>query len=459
MISLIQKFASTCRATGLRVSTSEVLDCINQMNLVDITDEAQFKTVLRANFVKSKRDTGLFEHLYQLFFHDLRDEQDSVADSSTAEQVREILTKLKEQGEDDIDEAINEFMQGDPGNFLDLLRNIDTREQASNTRLNFNFGQMVGKMNIMLRINQTRDKIVSIAGDNYSGQGDGGAEEAAEQLKNMLETARSQLSKNQKPDNQEIVTDTETEVSHNDLQQRPFSSLTPKEEQEVREAIDKLVKKLKDIVSRRYTKKNRGVLDVSRTLRNSGKFQGVPLEIKFKDKPMNKGSVVTLCDMSGSVWATGRFMLNVLYSLQDCFTKVRSYIFVNNVEEVSEFFNKYEINRAIDKVLSETGLNLSAYTDYGTSLLRFYQNHLHALSSKTTLLIIGDARSNYMNPREDILQELRSRCRRVVWLNPETPNTWNTGDSEMSTYKPYCHELRVCRNLSQLTRFIEDLVI
>ena len=166
---------------------------------------------------------------------------------------------------------------------------------------------------------------------------------------------------------------------------------------------------------------------------------------KFSDKPIRKGSVVTLCDMSGSVWATGRFMLNVLYSLQECFTKVKSYIFVNNVQEVSEFFNNYDINQAIDKVLSESGLNLSAYTDYGTSFLRFYQNHLNALSSKTTLLIIGDARSNYMNPREDILQELRSRCRRVIWLNPETPNTWNTGDSEMSTLAELAAALQSAR--------------
>jgi uncharacterized protein with von Willebrand factor type A (vWA) domain len=90
---------------------------------------------------------------------------------------------------------------------------------------------------------------------------------------------------------------------------------------------------------------------------------------------------------------------------------------------------------------------------------QFHRDHINLLTRKTTLIIVGDGRSNYHNPREKLLEELRAKCRRVIWLNPEPETFWGTGDSEMNTYKAYCHEVRPCRNLNQLIDFIEDLVL
>jgi uncharacterized protein with von Willebrand factor type A (vWA) domain len=219
------------------------------------------------------------------------------------------------------------------------------------------------------------------------------------------------------------------------------------------------VRKFKDTVSRRYAKSNRGLLDVKKTLRSSAKYQGIPMEIFFRGRPPRKGKIITLCDLSGSVWSAARFMLNMLYSLQECFTQVRSFVFVAGLDEVTQIFENFEINHAIDKVLSEAEIDYNAATDYGQTFRDFKKDYMDILNKKTTLIIIGDGRTNYANPEEEILDQMRDRCRRIIWLNPETEIFWNSGDSVMRLYQKYCHEVRPCQNLNQLIDFIKDLVM
>ena len=215
---------------------------------------------------------------------------------------------------------------------------------------------------------------------------------------------------------------------------------------------------MKDIMSRRYASRNKGKLDVKKTLRMAQKYGGIPIEIIYRQRPLRKTRVVTLCNVSGSVWSAARFMLNMLYSMQECFSDVQSFAFISGPTNITDIFEKHEVNKAIEKVITDTHINFDAYTDYGAMFTEFYRDHLHLLTRKTTLIILGDARTNYQNPCENLLDAMRAKCRRVIWLNPEPEQFWGTGDSEMSTYKAYCHEVRPCRNLNQLMYFIEDLV-
>jgi len=149
----------------------------------------------------------------------------------------------------------------------------------------------------------------------------------------------------------------------------------------------------------------------------------------------------------------------MLYSLQECFTKVRSFIFIAGLCEVTALFEAYDINPAIEKVMREADIEYGASTDYGYTLRKFKSGYMDSLNKKTTLIIIGDGRSNYSNPEEGILDEMREKCRRIIWLNPESLPFWYSGDSEMRTYQAYCHEVRPCQNLNQLTEFIKKLVL
>ena len=239
----------------------------------------------------------------------------------------------------------------------------------------------------------------------------------------------------------------------------PFTSLTPKEVQEMRDVIRELVRKLKDTVNRRYAVRSRGALDVKKTLRKAMQYQGVPIEIVYRKKPPRRGKIVVLCDVSGSVWSSARFMLNMLYSLQECFTKVRSFIFVAGLDEITRFFEDHDVHQAIDKVMNDADLEYDASTDYGLTFREFRARYMDILNKKTTLIIIGDGRSNYANPEAAILDDMREKCRRLIWLNPETEMFWYSGDSEMRTYEGICNEVRPCSNLNQLTEFIRELVL
>ncbi len=129
------------------------------------------------------------------------------------------------------------------------------------------------------------------------------------------------------------------------------------------------------------------------------------------------------------------------------------------VEEVSEVFKRYAINPAIDKILKEAQIDYHAATDYGQSLTGFRRDHMEALNRQTTLIVIGDGRCNYTPPQDRILAEMRARCRRLIWLNPEARQFWFTGDSEMRAFEAVCDEVRPCQNLNQLLAFITALVL
>jgi uncharacterized protein len=278
-------------------------------------------------------------------------------------------------------------------------------------------------------------------------------------FQSILDRAYDLFRHDPQPDNTGLKMVNTVEQRFPTIGETPLANLTPAEIESIRDIIDRLVNKLKDVATRRQAIRRRGMLDVKTTLRLANRSQGVPMTLVYKTRPPRKGKIVTLCDVSGSVWSTARFMLAVLYALQDCFSGVKSFVFVSGVADVSTLFQNHDINTAIDKIFSDARLETEVPTDYGETFLRFAENHMSELTRRTTLIIIGDGRSNYMNPRVDVLNEIRQKCRRVIWLNPESLTTWDTGDSDMRLFQKYCHELRPCQNLNQLWAFVEDLVL
>ncbi|MDD5343353.1 MAG: VWA domain-containing protein [Smithella sp.] len=459
MVKLIQQFVSCCRAAGMRVSTSEVLDSLNQMKLINPTDESQFRSLLRANFAKSMRDVQHFDRLYHLFFHEMRmDTTDIKQAASYAGQIKKAAGILKQMPHDDaVYDAVVDFMQGNPMSLLREMRRIQTEEEV--TMLRFNLGPLGNRLNVMIQINKAASAAKDLVEDNYAKTDSVAGRELAAYFEERVAAARSILAyEPHQGDSGTRKTKTE-EQKIKGLGEKSFSSFTREEVEEMREAIDKLVRKLKNIVSRRYAVRNRGSIDVKKTLRASAKYNGVPVEIKYRRRSKRKSKIVTLCDVSGSVWAAARFMLNLLYSLQDCFDKVNSFVFIDQLSDVTPIFEEHEINEAIRMVLEKSDINYNASTDYGETLRNFKKDHMELLTKKTTLIIVGDGRTNYMNPEDAILGQMREKCRRVIWLNPEQENLWGSGDSEIRSYTPHCHEVRQCRNVNQLFTFIEELVL
>jgi uncharacterized protein with von Willebrand factor type A (vWA) domain len=460
MVNLILKFVALSRAAGLRVSTAEVLDCLNQLELVDLIDEPQFAAVLRANFAKSRREQFHFNRLYELFFHELRQESNITQAHPLAGQLQDTLEALTpDLNGDAASQAVLDFLAGDPQPFFEQLQPGMLEGDGKGGGMGSNLGPMVQRLELMLQINALEEALAQFLID----QRDRLPWEIRRDLKELLDarlaSARRLLTRQPRPfdDDSQITTSYQQHLDR--MGEVHFASLSKKEVETMREVIEQLVRKLKDNVSRRYAVKNRGSLDIKKTLRRAAAYQGIPLELFFRNRPPRKTKIVTLCDVSGSVWSAARFMLNMLYSLQECFTQVRSFIFVAGLEEVTQTFEDCEINQAIEKVLKEANIEYNAATDYGLTLRQFNQQYMDILNKKTTLIIIGDGRTNYANPEDQILAQMRERSRRVIWLNPETQYFWYTGDSEMRTYQACCDEVRPCQNLNQLLDFIKSLVL
>ena len=461
MVRLIQQFVSCLRAAGLRVSTSEVLDSLKQLELIDPTDELQFKTLLGANFAKSLRDLQQFDRLYHLFFHEMRlDAGDMQHLARQTEQIREAVRHLKEQPHDNsVYDAVADFLAGNALPLLAEMRRIHAETDTSDAPTRFNFGPLASRFNVLIQITAAGSAAAALIEENDLKLSREANRNLAAHFEERLQAARSILMYEPRPGDKTTKKVKTYEQRLRDLGEKTFSSFTPAEVEEMRDAVNKLVRKLKNVISRRYAVRDRGNLDVKKTLRASAKYSGVPLDIKYRRKALRKSRIVTLCDVSSSVWAAARFMLNLLYSLQDCFDKVSSLVFINQLTDVTGIFEEHDVSDAIGIIMEDPNIYYHAPTDYGETFRHFKRDYMDLLTKKTTLIIVGDGRSNYMNPEDAILGQMRERCRRVIWLNPEPENLWGTGDSEIKAYTHHCHEVRPCRNVNQLLTFIEELVL
>ena len=220
------------------------------------------------------------------------------------------------------------------------------------------------------------------------------------------------------------------------------------------ELVRKMAKRLVSLHSRRKKTARRGQLDVRRTIRVNIEYDGLLFHTIWKKRKVDRPKVMAICDVSGSVAQVSRFLLMFLYSLHDVIPNARSFAFSGQLGEVTDLFEREEIDRAIAETLDRFG----GSTDYGEALETFESLALDEIDRKTTVLILGDARNNNGEPRADILRKIHDRARRVIFLNPEPRNAWNSGDSVMRVYEPCVDRAIVCASLKDLERVVSDLL-
>jgi uncharacterized protein with von Willebrand factor type A (vWA) domain len=224
------------------------------------------------------------------------------------------------------------------------------------------------------------------------------------------------------------------------------------------EVVTQLARRFKNLLSLRRKKAHRGRFDVKDTLRKNLQYGGVPFEIQLDRRKREKPQVIVLCDISDSVLNASRFMLQFVYSLQELYSKVRSFVFVRDVGEVTRLFEENEIQTAIEMALKGEVIDVYCHSNFGRAFEMFYKEHLSAVTSKTSFLVIGDGRNNYNRPNDWVLKEIQQKAKQLVWLNPESRLTWGFGDSEMARYVPYCDVVEECRNIEQLYKVIDRIV-
>lgn len=222
----------------------------------------------------------------------------------------------------------------------------------------------------------------------------------------------------------------------------------------VHDLVRKMAKKLAAKHARKQKIYKRGQLNMVKTIRRGVANDGVLFNTYWKSIKKAKPQILAVCDVSGSVAAYAKFLLLFLYSLNDVLPRVRSFAFSANLGEVTEMFDQYPAEKAIEMASWKYG----GATDYGIALTDFAALALDDINNNTTVIILGDARNNNSDPKLEIMQSIYQRAKQVIWLNPEPRNMWGSGDSEMKRYQNACHFSAECNSLQQLERVVDQLL-
>jgi uncharacterized protein with von Willebrand factor type A (vWA) domain len=223
--------------------------------------------------------------------------------------------------------------------------------------------------------------------------------------------------------------------------------------------VERLAARLLTRQALRYRRARHGRLDLRRTVRQGLRSgREIPFMLAYRRRHINKLRLIVLCDVSGSVWQVSTFLLQLVHTLQAAFTSVRSLVFVNSLVEVTELFRRMRFPQDLEALRQYPQLNLFGFSDFGRVFYQFYHDLLGDLRRDTALLILGDARTNHFDPQAWALGEIRQRCRRLIWLNPEPRRLWDTEDSVMDVYAPYCDAVLECWTLEHLAQAADLLL-
>jgi uncharacterized protein with von Willebrand factor type A (vWA) domain len=245
--------------------------------------------------------------------------------------------------------------------------------------------------------------------------------------------------------------------SVDELMDRPFQSLSESEARELRREVTRLAARLRSRASLRQRKGRGPTFDAKATIRNNVRHGGVPFDLKWKKRRL-KPKFAIICDVSTSMRPVVDFLLRLMYEMQDQVGRARSFAFIDHIEEVTAEFTSKRPEIAVPIVLHR--LPSGHYnTDLGFSLSQFVKDFGDAVDHRTTLIICGDGRNNYNDPRLDLVKQLQRRAKRVVWFNPEDQYEWGTGDSDMLQYAPTVDAVHQVASLRQLTDAIDKLFV
>jgi uncharacterized protein with von Willebrand factor type A (vWA) domain len=224
-------------------------------------------------------------------------------------------------------------------------------------------------------------------------------------------------------------------------------------------ALHPLSRKLAVRLARKRRHRRRGPLDFRATMRRSLSTGGVPVEPRFRHPRPAKPEIFVVADISGSVASFARFTLHLVYAISTQFSRVRSFVFVDGLDEVTRFFEAADDPaQAVARINTEADVIwVDGHSDYGHAFSVFEARFAEEVTSRASVLVLGDARNNYHASEAWVLADLSQRARHLYWLNPEPRAYWGSGDSIIGEYAPHCDDVVECRTLRQLEQFVGQL--
>ncbi len=453
----IVEFIRTLRAAGVRISVAESADAMRAAEQIGVQERSDFREALRATLVKEKTDFETFDHFFPLFFDSgappmFNMEQELSPDQQ--QMLRDALQSLM-GNQEALRQLLDQMMKGQQFSQeqLDRMAQMIGLQNASSMNQDPYYQRMMQRAMGMQQLRELMEQLQEML--EAMGMSPESIQEIMEMMEGNADALSEQLSKYVGSNIAQNMAEQPPEEKP-DLMNTPFQYLGTEDVEQLRDEVKRLAARLRSRASLRQKRAKDGKPDSKSTIRQNLKYGGVPLEIKYRDHHV-KPRLVLICDISTSMRYCAEFMLSLIYELQDQVSKARSFIFISDMHEISDYFRQFQPAEAIQTVL-DTHRPGSYNTNLGNSLQTFCDESLDALDSRTTIIILGDGRNNYNDPRIDLASDMQRRSRRLIWFNPESEGQWGTGDSDMHLYAPASNGVFQVRNMAQLVEAIDRIM-
>ena len=466
---MIADFVRILRAADIRVSPAETLDAAEIFDTIGFDDRNILKHALGQTLAKTEMEKLAFDEAFETYF---RLPEETPPPMAAAQEEGETDDKSAEQnsGEGQAQEAAQEGnpeggqeggAPSDSANqsLTEMLENNDTAalqaamQQAAteaglaNAKLFTQQGMFSRRIMEAMGLAELETRIRQMNEGGETEEADKLREGRARLFDAVQDFVERQIAMRTKNAGRLLREDALSRIR--------LSNLDKSDMKIMRELIRKLAKRLASRHSRRRKKAQRGVLDIRRTMRANVAYDGKLFNLAWRRVKVERPKLIVLCDVSGSVAAVSRFFLMFLYSLDEVMPKTRSFVFSNRAGEITDVLQEGDLEEAMENALKQYG---GGSTDYGMSMMDLAEATLDAVDKKTTLMVLGDARSNYGDPGHLVLKEFYERAGRVIFLNPEPETVWDTGDSEMKKLGAYCTHKQTCNSVKHVERVLDDLL-
>jgi uncharacterized protein with von Willebrand factor type A (vWA) domain len=453
----LRRFLQVARGAGLRVSAAEGIDAARAVDVVGFGNRNLLKDTLGLVLAKTPDEKSLYGEAFDLFFrHEAFADRDDPDDPNNDEAGHSEGAPMQGtpgggDGEGPASSALSELLSEDD------RAGLATAMEAAGRDTGIHNIRYFTQKNLYTRRILVRMGLREVETDIEALQIEGSPEAIARaamleaRIERLRDTVRDFVERNlllyARGDN--------VAFREEMLKSARLSNLERRDLERMRVLVRQMAKKLAARYAKTRRRRLRGQLDVRRTLRKNMGWGGIPFITVWKQKRIEKPRVMVLCDVSGSVAPMAQFLLMFLYALNEALSDIRSFAYAGSMVEVSDILEKQPVEQAIEKIMGTIGFGSS---NYGNAFADFEEGWMSAVTNKTTIIILGDARGNNNDPRTDILARLSQRAKRILWLNPEYRSMWGSGDSDMFRYAPYCNLVTVCSTLRHLERVISDML-
>jgi len=439
----ISNFIRALRSADVRVSTGEALDAARTVAMIGYDDRALMKDSLACVLAKSESEKSIHDRLFDLYF--------SSAPAVSASQSAESETQESQENPKDAAERLSQLAQ--EGNEQALAAAIErAAEQAGLNDIRFST-QVAYFSQSMVRAmggEQLQARLLE-ALQGRTPDADAEAQRLIDVRRTLTMAARERAERAF-----QIFGAAETEKFRDEVAAtKRLSAIEAGDMARMKQLVAKVAKRLAVKHSRRRKRTQRGLLDVRRTMRANAGVDGVPFNVIWRQKKKDRPKILVICDVSGSVALYVRFLLLLLYSMKEAIPDLHAYAFSYRLKNVDDILETMEFDAAIKKILREIGLGS---TSYGQAFSDFKMDHENKIDRRTTIIILGDGRSNYGDPRLDLFRDFAGRAKRIIWLNPEGRALWGTGDSVIPRYEPFCAQMSHVATLKDLEKAVDEVL-